>query len=69
MNNPIDATLDGQATYPDAPMKLETAPQAQIKPAPVKLISKQPILTPTEPQTTPKAPAKLSESLDHYLFW
>jgi hypothetical protein len=67
MNDQIEAIYDGQATYPDAPVKLEAAPQT--KAAPVKLIRKQPILTPTDPQKTPTIPATLSESLDHYLYW
>lgn len=69
MNNQIEATYDGQVTYPDAPIKLETAPQAQIKAAPANLQPKKPILTTTEPQMTPKKPAPLSDSLDHYLYW
>lgn len=65
MNNQIDATYDGQATYPIVPTKREAAPQTQIKV--VKLSLKKPTLT--EYPLTSKEPTTLSESLDHYLYW
>lgn len=68
MNNQIEATYDEQATYPDAPMQLKTAPKVHVKARPVYR-SKKPVLTPTEYQATPKDSANLSQSLDHYLFW
>lgn len=66
------ASYDGQTTYPDDALKLETyTTRVQVRAVKMKLTlrKKKPLVTIEQASQKPPEHTELPERLDHYLFW